>query len=62
MNAWFLDSELSTCFFRNCLKHKMMTKNKMIMMNKAAPPTDPAIIGMDDSILESFSGAAPVLN
>ena len=23
----------------------------MIMMNKAAPPTDPAIIGMDDPIM-----------
>ena len=29
-------------------------------MNKVALPTDPAIIGMDDSILESLSGAAPV--
>ena len=29
-------------------------------MNKAAPPTDPAIIGMDDSVLESLSGEAPV--
>ena len=32
----------------------------MIMMNKAAPPNDPAIIGTDDLMLESLSAEVPM--
>ena len=44
-------SNVSDFFLWNCLTHKIMTNNKMIIINKAAPPTDPAIIGMDDPII-----------
>ena len=30
------------------------------MMSKAAPPTDPAIIGTDDLMLELLSGEVPI--
>ena len=52
-------SNVCDFFLWNRLTHSIMRKNKM-MMTKTAPPTDPAIIGTDDLMLESLSGKVPV--
>ena len=49
------------CFFlMGFFTHKITTHNKRIMINKAAPPTDPAIIGMENSLAELVSLDDPV--
>ena len=49
-------------FLRECLTHKITTQNKKTMMKKAAPPTDPATVGMVDPLPEVLSIEAPVRN
>ena len=45
---------------QDCLTRKSMTHNKQMMINKAAPPTDPAMIGMTDPVLELLSAEFPI--
>ena len=53
---------LGTCAVSlgDCLTQKIMTHNKQLMMIKAAPPTDPAMIGMTDPVFELLSAEFPV--
>ena len=37
-----------------------MTHNKQLITNKAAPPTDPAMIGVTDPVLELLSAEFPI--
>ena len=39
---------------------KSMTHNKQLITNKAAPPTDPAMMGMTDPVLEVLSAEFPI--
>ena len=55
-----LSNECELFLSQNCLMHKITTNSEEIMINKVAPPTDPAIMGMVDPPVEVFSLDVPV--
>ena len=55
-----LSNECELFLSQNRLMHKIKTHNEEIMINKVAPPTDPAIMGMVDPPLEVFKLDASV--
>ena len=55
-----LSNECELFLSQNRLMHKITTNSEEIMINKVAPPTDPAIMGMGDPPLEVFSLDVPV--
>ena len=48
-------SSVVDLFILYCFAHKIMTHDIEIIMNKATPPTDPAMMGTSESFPEPFS-------